>query len=168
MVKVSIMNKVKLVAGISKPNTILSMVPVWTMKNDCWLTVAASMMPVDQIGRTLIMAFNSSTCLTVHKLHGSMGIRVQIFLSVLDYASFVQEPKKGDQWNIELINMLKIIPLIYNLILQDRDQIIVHDFQILCLFLLTNLAIYLNFFSKKISARHINLQYYINLILFSF
>ena len=66
MVKVSIMNKVKLVAGISIPNTILSMVPVWTMKNDCWLTVVASMMPVDQIGRTLIMAFNSSTCLTVH------------------------------------------------------------------------------------------------------
>ena len=34
---------------------------------------AAMKMPVDQMGRTLINAFSSSTCLTVHRRHGSMA-----------------------------------------------------------------------------------------------
>lgn len=40
---------------------------------ECWLIVAAMMIPADQMGRTLISAFSSSTCLTVHRLHGSVA-----------------------------------------------------------------------------------------------
>ncbi|RDX99414.1 hypothetical protein CR513_17542, partial [Mucuna pruriens] len=77
IVKVMIINALKLVDGMFIWNTTLFMVPAWTTEKDCWLMVVASMMPVDQMGRTLIMAFNSSTCLTVHKLHGSIGIPSQ-------------------------------------------------------------------------------------------
>ncbi|PON50528.1 LOW QUALITY PROTEIN: hypothetical protein PanWU01x14_222430 [Parasponia andersonii] len=40
-------------------------------RTDCWLTIAAMKMPVDQIGMTLRMALSSSTCFTVDRLHGS-------------------------------------------------------------------------------------------------
>ncbi|WVZ22400.1 hypothetical protein V8G54_000944 [Vigna mungo] len=74
MVKVMIMHALKLVDGMSVWNTTLFMVLACTTEIDCWLMVVANMIQVDQIGRTLIIAFNSSTCLTVHILHGSVGI----------------------------------------------------------------------------------------------
>lgn len=46
------------------------MVLAWIREKECWLVVAAMKMPVDQMGRTLRRDFGSSTCLTVHKLHG--------------------------------------------------------------------------------------------------
>lgn len=73
MVRVRIPKRVKEAAGILKfPIKCRSMVLARTVGND-WLTVTAIMMPVDHMGKTLIRALSSSTCLTVQSFHGSIG-----------------------------------------------------------------------------------------------
>ncbi|KAK7834213.1 hypothetical protein CFP56_024833 [Quercus suber] len=51
----------------------LSMIFAWSTPNECWLSVTATGMPGDQIGRTLIRALSSSTCVIVHRLQGSIA-----------------------------------------------------------------------------------------------
>lgn len=70
------------------------MVLAWIRKKECWLVLAAMKMPVDQMGRTLRRAFSSSTCFTVHRLHGfdasPSGVK-----SFSGHAGLVQEPEYG-------------------------------------------------------------------------
>ena len=51
----------------------LSMIFAWSTPNECWLSVTATGMPVDQMGRTLIRALSSSTCVIAHRLQGSIA-----------------------------------------------------------------------------------------------
>lgn len=72
MVKVRIPNTPKEPAGILKfvEKKWRSIVVACKTGKVCWLMVTAIIMPVDQMGRTLISDLSSSTCCVVHKFHG--------------------------------------------------------------------------------------------------
>ncbi|POO00901.1 LOW QUALITY PROTEIN: hypothetical protein TorRG33x02_035320 [Trema orientale] len=71
-------------------------------RTECWLTIAAMKMPVDQIGMTLRMALSSSTCFTVDRLHGSSakpsGVREWVFYQ--DYGRTLAYLLVSQGWNL--------------------------------------------------------------------
>lgn len=60
--------------GILKfPARRLSIVRAWSTGKECWLIRTAIMIPADQIGSKSIRALSTSTCITLHRFHGSEG-----------------------------------------------------------------------------------------------
>lgn len=72
MVRVRSPNTPKEPAGILKlvEKKWRSIVVAWKTGKECWLMVTAIIMPVDQMGRTLISDLSSSTCCVVQRFHG--------------------------------------------------------------------------------------------------
>lgn len=86
------MKTLKEPAGIWKLEVIcLFMVLAWSKKNELWLTPTDTMILVDQRGITLMMAFSSSTCSIVQRLHvfeGDPSDAIACSLSLMMQALF--------------------------------------------------------------------------------
>ena len=70
-VSVRMLKTPKVAAGISRPPTFRCIVFACSVGNICCPTIKPGKIPVDHIGSTRMTALVSSTCCTVHSLHGS-------------------------------------------------------------------------------------------------